>query len=140
MSNLSRLMLSASIGLCLSPPATVLADDAAAAAEAMARALQDPLANLRMLATDNTIGLNSGEDDGETNYNFQLQPVYSLDRPDDARTNLIARAVIPIIGIEPGAQHPPIIPEPAPDKGSQWGLSDTTLQLFISPNVMVRTL
>ena len=109
------------------------AGDAAAAAEAMARALQDPLANLRMIATDNTIGFNAGEDDGETNYNFQLQPVYALDRPDDATTNMIARAVVPIIGIEPGAQQPPIIPDPVEDTGSQWGLGDTNLQFFISP-------
>ncbi len=99
----------------------------------MARALQDPLANIRMLATDNTIGFNSGSDDDETNYNFQLQPVYALDRPDDARTNLILRAVVPIVGMEPGVQHPPLIPEPTPDSGSTWGLSDTNLQFFISP-------
>ncbi|MEM8768916.1 MAG: hypothetical protein AAGE43_15830 [Pseudomonadota bacterium] len=50
------------------------AADSASAAEAMARALQDPLANIRMLATDNTISFNSGLDDGSTNYKFQLQP------------------------------------------------------------------
>ncbi len=122
------LLMSAPIAA--SPPATA---DEAAAAEAMARALQDPLASIRMLATDNTIGFNSGEDDGDTNYNFQLQPVYALDRPEGAKTNMIARAVIPIIGIEPGAEQPPIIPGPAPDSGSQWGLSDTNLQFFISP-------
>ena len=103
------------------------------AAAAMARALQDPLASIRMLATDNTIGFNAGEDDGETNFNFQLQPVYSIPTSDESRLNYIARGVIPIIGIEPGAVEPPIGPNPAPTSGSTWGLSDTTLQLFISP-------
>ena len=103
------------------------------AAAAMARALQDPLANIRMLATDNSINFNAGEDDGETNFNFQLQPVYSIDRPDDARVNLLARAVIPILGIEPGVVQPPVVPEPTPGEGNQWGLGDTNLQLFVSP-------
>ncbi|MEH6552320.1 MAG: transporter [Pseudomonadales bacterium] len=105
-------------------------DDAAAA---MARALQDPLASIKMLATDNTIGFNSGDDEGETNYNFQIQPVYSIPRPALAKTNLIARAVIPIIGLEPGTVEPPIGPDPTPSSDSHWGLSDTTLQLYISP-------
>ncbi|MEH6552485.1 MAG: hypothetical protein V7744_21120 [Pseudomonadales bacterium] len=106
------------------------ADDASAA---MARALQDPLASIKMLATDNTIGFNAGDDEGETNYNFQIQPVYSIPRNAEAKTNLIARAVVPIIGLEPGVVQPPIVPEPVPDSGSHWGLGDTTLQLFVSP-------
>jgi hypothetical protein len=61
--------------IAASPPATA---DEAAAAEAMARALQDPLASIRMLATDNTIGFNSGEDDGVTNYNFKSVPGMTL--------------------------------------------------------------
>ena len=106
------------------------AEDAAAA---MARALQDALANIKMLATDNTIGLNGGRLEDETNFNFQLQPVYSIPTSEDSRVNYIARAVIPIIGIEPTVVWPPIGPEPTPPVDSTWGLSDTTLQLFISP-------
>ena len=55
------------------------------AAAAMARALQDPLESIKMLATDNTISFDAGEDEDDTVCNFQLQPVYALDRPDDAR-------------------------------------------------------
>ena len=86
---------------CASFTSGVLAD-----AEAMARALQDPLGNTRMLATDNTIAFNSGEDEGDTNYNFQLQPVYSLDRPEGAKTNMILRAVVPISALNPVPKIP----------------------------------
>ena len=130
MNNLKNYSVAAPLGLISMSCPTFAEEDAAAA---MARALQDPLASIKMLATDNTIGFNSGEDEGETNFNFQLQPVYSIPRPDDAKVNLLARAVIPIIGVEPGTVEPPIGPDPIPDTDSHWGLGDTTLQLFISP-------
>ncbi len=110
--------------------ASVKANAEEDAAAAMAKALQDPLASIKMLATDNTIAFDSGEDDGDTNYNFQLQPVYSI---SSERLNYIPRAVIPIIGLEPGAVEPPLGPNPAPDVDSTWGISDTIVQMFISP-------
>ena len=53
------------------------AEPAADAAAEMARKLQNPLANIRALMTDNAIGFETGDDEG-TSYSFQLQPVYAL--------------------------------------------------------------
>jgi len=80
--------------------------------------------------TDNTIAFNGGPED-DTSYNFQIQPVYSIE--NDSNWNMIARAVLPIMGIEPGVVIPPIGPEPRPPNGSSWGLSDTIVQYFFSP-------
>ena len=96
----------------------------------MARALQDPLANIKMLANDNTISFNSGEDEDDTTFNLQLQPVYSI---ATEKLNYIPRAVIPIIGVEPGVVEPPLGPNPVPGDGSTWGVSDSIVQLFMSP-------
>ena len=109
-------------------PFSARADDNAAAA--MAKALQDPLANLKGIMSDNTIAYDGGPDD-DTSYSFQIQPVYSI--PTEGSMNYIARAVIPIVGIEPGVVAPRLGPEPRPDTGSTWGFSDTILQLFIAP-------
>jgi len=46
---------------------------------------------------------------------------------------MLARAVIPVIGVDPGVTLPPIGPEPRPDDGDKWGLSDIMLQYFFSP-------
>lgn len=102
-------------------------------AAAMARALQDPLASVKMLATDNTIAFNSGLEESDVNYNFQFQPVYSIPTSEESRFNYVARAVIPIVGLEPAVVEPPLGPAPTPRDSSTWGLSDTTLQFFISP-------
>ena len=109
-------------------PAHAQDDDAAAA---MAKALQDPLASIKALITDNSISFDGGAEEDDTTYNFQVQPVYSI--PNEGNNNYIARGVFPIIGIEPGVVKPPLGPEPTPDDGSTWGLGDSFLQLFISP-------
>ncbi|MGI9263937.1 MAG: hypothetical protein ACR2QU_03340, partial [Gammaproteobacteria bacterium] len=105
------------------------AQDADAIAE-MARKAQDPLGDVKALMTDNTIGINSGPNE-DTIYGFQLQPVYSI--PNDTGFNQIARAVIPIVGVEPGVVTPRLGPDPRPVEGDQWGLSDIILQYFFSP-------
>lgn len=69
---------------------TSLADDA----DEMAKKLQDPLANIKALMTDNDISFNAGSDDEETSYGFQLQPVYAIPFEEQG-FNLISRAVIP---------------------------------------------
>ncbi len=96
----------------------------------MARKLQDPLANIKALMTDNDINFNSGND--ETSYGFQLQPVYAV--PFEKQGfNLVNRAVIPILGMADGGQKP-ILGEPTPSgDGYTWGLSDSLLQFFFSP-------
>ena len=107
----------------------VVAQDDDALAE-MARKAQDPLGDVKAIMTDNTIAFNGGSDD-ETTYGFQIQPVYSID--NQTSWNMIARAVIPVIGVEPGVVVPPIGPEPRPDSDSTWGISDSIVQYFFSP-------
>ena len=73
----------------------------AQSAEEIAKALQDPLANIKAIMTDNAINLNSGTLDERTGYNFQIQPVYAM--PSE-RFIFIPRAVIPIVGAPRGAE------------------------------------
>ena len=97
----------------------------------MARMLQDPLANIKALMTDNDVNFNTGND--QTSYGFQLQPVYAVSF-DEAGFNLINRAVIPIMGYAPEAQRPILGSEPLPASSNyEWGLSDVALQFFFSP-------
>lgn len=112
----------------LASAVSIAADDEALAE--MARKAQDPLGDVKALMTDNTIAFGGGPSD-ETSYGFQLQPVYAIDNA--TRLNMIARAIIPIIGVEPGVVIPPIGPEQRPDQGSEWGIGDTILQYFLSP-------
>jgi hypothetical protein len=55
-----------------------------------ARKAQDPLADVKALMTDNTIGFNGGPDES-TSYSFQLQPVYSID--NETSWNMILRGI-----------------------------------------------
>ena len=114
--------------LCLAPAAASSADGPSD--EELARKAQDPLADVRAIMTDNTIGFGTADDD--TAYGFQIQPVYSI--PTDRGYNLIARAVIPIVGAPVGASLPRLGGEPIRDDGTGWGLSDSILQLFWTPS------
>lgn len=98
----------------------------------MARTLQDPLANIVAVMTDNDILFRTGDLDDETSYQFQIQPVKAFDF-GEAGFNFIARGVIPIIGAAPTADLPPI-GEPLPSGDSTtWGLGDIATQFFFSP-------
>jgi len=99
--------------------------------EEAARKASDPLASIRALMTDNTIAFQAGPDENDTSFGFQIQPVYAI--PNETKFNMIARAVIPIVGLEPGVVAPPIGSAPRPDTGSMWGLSDMVVQYFFSP-------
>ena len=112
--------------LLLATQAYAQTDDAAAE---MARKAQDPLGDVQAIMTDNTIAFGASEED-DVIYNLQLQPVYAI--KNDTKFNMIARAVIPIIGIEEGSYWPPLGQAPQ-DGGSHWGLSDIMLQYFFSP-------
>jgi len=107
------------------------ADEGNAAAE-MARKLQDPLANINAIMTDNDISWNTGSNEDATSYGLQLQPVYAV--PFEKQGfNLVNRAVVPILGIPDGGQKP-ILGEPTPPGNDRtWGLSDSLLQFFFSP-------
>ena len=121
-------LIFASALLTLGSGATLSQDDAALAE--MAKKAQDPLGNVKAIMTDNTIAFGGGNDD-DTTYGFQIQPVYAID--NDTNYNMIARGVIPVVGLEPSVVIPPLGPDPAPENGSTWGLSDTMLQFFFSP-------
>ena len=124
-----RLVLLALIaGLCSMAPGE--AQEMSPEEEA-ARKAADPLGDVRALMTDNTIAFGGGESEDDTTFGFQLQPVYAI--PNKTQFNMIARAVVPIIGVEPGVVVPPIGGEPRPEEDSKWGLSDTMVQYFFSP-------
>ena len=101
----------------------------AQSAEDIAKALQDPLASITAIMSDNTVNFNTGNPDSTTGYNLQLQPVYAV----PFRTfNFVPRAVIPIIGA-PGGANFPNLPGQPPSTSMTWGLSDIILQTFFSP-------
>ena len=108
----------------------VSADAQGIAAAEMARKAQDPLGDVRAIMSDNTIGLKGGPDD-DVAYGFSIQPVYSL--PTPGSVNQILRAVIPLVGVDPGTVIPRLGDEPRPDDGDTFGLSDTFVQYFVSP-------
>jgi len=94
----------------------------------IARKLQDPLANVKMLLFDNGVDFKTGNDD--ISYTFSVQPVYAI--PMESY-NIVLRGVIPVVGLSPGAQDP-IIGEPLPPgRNDTWGISDSQLQVFFSP-------
>ena len=98
--------------------------------EKMARQLQDPLANIKAVMSDNDILFDTGLD--ETSYSFSIQPLYGM-AFEEQGFNLMSRAIIPILGMAPGGQKP-ILGEPVPPGGGRvWGLSDIVLQFFFSP-------
>lgn len=123
-------------------PRTTNADEAGSAAAAgggnaaaeMARKLQNPLANIKAIMTDNAIGFDTGIDKG-TSYAFQFQPVYAIDMPELGFT-FIPRAVFPIVGLEPGTDVPRVgqdgMPTP-PGSSRVWGLGDSIAQFFFAP-------
>ena len=115
----------------LAVAATPVAAQQLSPEEEAARKASDPLGNVKALMTDNTIAFQAGEDENDTSFGFQVQPVYAI--PNKTRWNMIARAIVPIAGLEPGVVAPPIGSDPVPDTGSTWGLSDSIAQFFFSP-------
>lgn len=124
-------LISIPLTLVLAASATFAADGELSPAEIAARKASDPLGNVKAVMTDNTIGFEAGENEDDTSFGFQIQPVYAI--PNGTGWNMIARAVVPIVGLEPGVVAPPIGSQPRPDVGSTWGLSDSALQYFFSP-------
>lgn len=125
-------LLSVAPAISAEEPEAASAVGGDAAAE-MARKLQNPLASIRAVMTDNTVGFNTGHDDG-TSFGFQIQPVYAFDFPDQGFT-FLPRAVIPVVGLEPGTDNR-FVGEPTP-AGSErvWGLGDSVVQLFFAPHM-----
>lgn len=92
--------------------------------------MQDPLANIKALITDNAIGFQAGN--GEPAYGFQLQPIYAVDFPEQGFT-LLPRAVIPFMGVPPASEFPNLGPARPDGDGTVWGLGDIILQSFVAP-------
>lgn len=90
-------------------------------AEDLARMVQDPLANIAAVSSDNAIDFGRGPDE-RTGANLQIQPVYSFDA---GAVTLIPRGIIPILAV-PGRS-------PLEDPQTTWGLSDITAQVFVAP-------
>lgn len=128
---LACLLVSAGTPHAEEQKSTPSAEGGDAAAE-MARKLQNPLANIKALSTDNSIGFDTGNNGG-TSYGVQLQSVYAIDFPDRGFT-FIPRAIIPILGLEPGTDVNYVGKPTPPGTRSVWGLGDSVLQTFISPH------
>lgn len=122
-----RILIPLLTACCASAP--LFGQSGSAAAE-MARKLQDPLANIAAVMTDNDILFNTGND--EASYQWQIQPVKAFSF-DSAGFNFIARGVIPILGVAPEGQRPAIGDPLPPGDSHTWGLGDITTQFFFSP-------
>ena len=79
-----------------------------AAAAEMARKLQDPLAYIKALMTDNDFLFKTGQND-DFSFSSSIQPLKAWSF-DEAGFNFIARGVIPILGLAP-ERFPGILPE-----------------------------
>lgn len=101
-------------------------------AEELSRLLQNPLASISAVMTDNDVSFRAGEDD-EPAYGFQLQPVHAFDFPDEGFT-FIPRAIVPILGV-PGGADLLRLGEPRAPGGTTWGLGDITTQFFFAPHM-----
>ena len=135
---MSRLQLVTSIlGLFLSVLAAaqqeVAAQPSGNADLEMAKRFQNPLAKMKAVFTNNAIGFDSGAGD-DISYGFQFQPVYAVDFPERGFT-LIPRAVIPVLGLEPGTNVPPVGDPTPEDRDSVWGIGDSAVQLMYAPRV-----
>ena len=110
--------------------AEMIAPEAAGgdAAAEMARKLQDPLANISAIMTDNDVSWTNGN----ANYGFQIQPVKAFSF-DDLGINLVARAIIPIVGVKDDFQKRLFGNPVSTGSGRIWGLSDISTQFFFSP-------
>ena len=111
------------------PSVAATAQDADAAAE-MARKLQDPLASISAIMTENDILMKTGQDDVSLAFSIQPVKAWSFEK---AGLNFIFRGVIPVMGLAPEAQRP-IVGEPLPPgTGDTWGMGDIVTQYFFSP-------
>ncbi|MBB3700552.1 hypothetical protein KMW28_20490 [Flammeovirga yaeyamensis] len=96
----------------------------------IAKKMQDPLAYISAIMSDNDLLFKTGENDFSFSSSIQPVKAWSFDK---AGFNFIARGVIPILGLAPQAQTP-VVGEPISNTTSPtWGLSDMITQFFFSP-------
>lgn len=87
------------------------------------RAAQDPTAEVNGIFFDNTFSF--GSDSDETLYNSQFQGIRTLISEDWGA--LILRGIVPVLGVP--------VPDPSTgDLDTEFGVSDTVVQLFYLPN------
>ncbi len=111
----------------LSSSTAVFADSAAE----MQAKLQNPLAAIKLVTADNAIATDTGNT-GETSYGFSLQGMYAIDVPEK-KFSFLPRVVVPVLGLEPGTDVPPVgQPDPNATK-STWGVGDSVLQFLFAP-------
>ena len=96
------------------------------ASEKLARKLQDPLANLRVLNTENNFDFAGGK---YLNTVSEIQPVYAISLE---KLNIVLRAVITVAGLSPEAQKPIVGNQLPPGESDIWGLSDSKFMAFFS--------
>ena len=89
-------------------------------AEELAKAAQNPIANMISLPFQNNLNFNYGPQGSLQNI-LNIQPVIPIELNSD--WNLITRTIMPLISQ----------PAFAPGQDSQFGLGDTQLSLFLSP-------
>ena len=124
---MKRAYLSLGVVLFGMTSSAVLAD---AAAE-MQKKLQNPLASIKMVTADNHIATDTGNTD-ETSYGVSLQGLYAIDVPEK-KFSFLPRVVVPVLGLEPGTDVPPV-GEPDPNATeSTLGLGDSVVQMLFAP-------
>jgi hypothetical protein len=88
---------------------------------ALAKAAQNPIANMISLPFQNNTDFGLGPDDGTKN-TLNIQPVYPVELNDN--WNLITRTIFPVVSV----------PASTPDGDRTNGLADTTFTGFFSPS------
>lgn len=88
--------------------------------EALAKAVQNPIASLIKLPFQNNTDFGIGPDD-KTRYTLNIQPVWPFEVSDS--WNLITRTIVPVIS-QPGL---------SPGQDRTTGIGDTTFTAFLSP-------
>lgn len=99
-------------------------------ASEMARKLQDPLADIAAVMTDNNFFFSSNTKN--PSISFQIQPVKAFDLPNNNVT-LIARGLFPILGFAPMLERPNLSSSIPAGNSRLWGLGDIIGQFFFSP-------
>lgn len=87
----------------------------------LAKAAQNPVANLISLPFQNNTNFDMGPDDDKTQNILNIQPVWPFSLNDD--WNLITRTIIPVVS-QPGF---------APGRDRENGLGDISFTAFLSP-------
>lgn len=115
-----RLMAAALVAATLSWPGVALAEDSTTSTEALAKAAQNPVADMISVPFQFNTNFGYGPYD-KTQEVINIQPVIPFSLSPD--WNLITRTIVPVISQ----------PQLSPDDGRTFGLGDITPTFFLSP-------